>query len=139
MGRLYRVFGTTADVGVTSIGRDLKEAFENQAAGMFSVMVDLRTVAAVQSFSVKATGHDNESLLASFLEELLYIFDTKQVFLKEFQITRLDGHMLAAEAKGEGIDSQRHIIKTPIKAVTYHMLKVEVSPEKVSTTVVYDI
>ncbi len=133
------MFGTTADVGVTSRGRDLREAFENQAAGMFSVMVDLRTVAAVQSFRVKASGHDNESLLASFLEELLYLFDTKQVFLKEFQITGLNGFTLTAEAKGEDMDPQRHIIKTPIKAVTYHMLKVEDSPGTVRTTVVYDI
>jgi SHS2 domain-containing protein len=139
MGHRYRVFGTTADVGVTSRGRDLKEAFENQAAGMFSVMVDLRTVAKEQYYVVTASGHDNESLLASFLEELLYLFDTKHVFLKEFRITRLDGHTLDAEARGEAIDPQRHTIKTPIKAVTYHMLKVEDSPETVSTTVVYDI
>ena len=139
MGRRYRVFGTTADVGVVSRGQDIKEAFENQAAGMFSVMVDLRTVATGLSFSVKASGHDNESLLASFLEELLYLFDTKNVFLKEFRITKFDSHTLTAEAKGEDIDPQRHIIKTMVKAVTYHMLKVDVSPGIVRTTVVYDI
>jgi len=139
MVQRYRIFGTTADVGVVSRGRDLKEAFENQAAGMFSVMVDLRTVTAEQSFNVKASGHDEESLLASFLEELLYIFDTKHFFLKEFRITRFEGYTLSAEAKGEGIDPQSHIIKTPVKAVTYHMLKVDVSPGMVRTTVVYDI
>lgn len=139
MRRRYRMFGTTADVGVESRGRDLKEAFENQAAGMFAVMVDMRAVRAVKSFQVEATGHDNESLLASFLEELLFISDTKQVFLREFRITGLDGHTLSAEAKGEDIDPHRHIIKTPIKAVTYHMLEVDVSPGMVSTTVVYDI
>lgn len=139
MRRRYRIFGTTADVGVKSRGSDLKEAFENQAAGMFAVMVDLRAVRAVRSFHVEAAGHDNESLLASFIEELLFISDTKQVFLKEFRITKLDGHRLSAEAKGEDIDPLRHIIKTPVKAVTYHMLKVDVSPGMVSTTVVYDI
>ena len=139
MGHRYRIFGTTADVGVVSRGRDLQEAFENQAAGMFSVMVDLRTVTTGRSFKVKAVGHDNESLLASFLEELLFIYDTKQVFLKQFRITRLDGHTLTAEAKGEDINPRRHIIKTPVKAVTYHMLNVEVLPGTVKTTVVYDI
>jgi SHS2 domain-containing protein len=124
---------------VVSKGSNLKEAFENQAAGMFAVMVDMRAVRAVRSFHVEATGHDNESLLASFLEELLFISDTKQVFLKEFRITGLDGHTLSAEAKGEDIDSRRHIMKTPVKAVTYHMLEVDVSPGMVSTTVVYDI
>lgn len=139
MEKRYRIFGTTADVGVKSSGRNMKEAFENQATGMFSIMVDLRTVTAGPSFNVKASGHDNESLLASFLEELLYISDTKQVFLKEFRITKLDGRTLSAEAKGEDIDPRRHIIKTQVKAVTYHMLKVDVSPGMVSTTVVYDI
>ena len=139
MGRRYRIFGTTADVGVVSSGIDLKEAFENQAAGMFSIMVDLRTVTARQSFKVKAAGHDNESLLASFLEELLYIFDTKQVFLREFRIEKISGRNLTAQALGETIDPKTHTIKTLIKAVTYHMLKVDTSRETVRTTVVYDI
>ena len=139
MGKRYRVFGTTADVGVKSIGRDLKEAFENQAAGMFAVMADLRAVKTTQSFRVAASGHDNESLLVSFLNELLFIFDTEHVFLKEFRITGLDGHNLTAEAKGEEIDPARHIIKTPVKAVTYHKLSVDDSPGMASTTVVYDI
>src|SRR5512143_1208566 len=96
----YTLFGTTADVGVRSYGRDMKEAFENQAAGMFAVMVDMRGVRPRLSFTVEAAGVDEARLLASFLEELLYLYETHGVFLKEFFITSLKTGRLKARALG---------------------------------------
>lgn len=139
--RRYRRFGTTADVGVVSRGEDLREAFEAQAAGMFSIMVDIRGVRSEKAFSVEIDtgGGDEVELLAAWLEELLYISDVNRVYLKSFAITSLGGGRLGADVLGEGIDPSRHILKTPVKAVTYHGMKVERTPSGVTTTVVYDI
>jgi len=139
MPKRYRLFGTTADVGVTSRGRDMKEAFENQAAGMFSIMADLRTMKAVEEYVVEAEGSDNETLLVAWLNELLFIYSTKNMFLKKFEITRLDGFRLKSRVWGEEADPSRHVVKTEVKAVTYHMLLVSETPEGVETRVVYDI
>jgi protein archease len=139
MARRYEVFGTTADVGVKSFGDTLGEAFETQAEGMFDVMAELASVQAKEEFSVEADGNDDELLLVSFLNELLFLFDAKHILLKEFHVTETGGGKLKASVKGEEIDLTRHVIKTPIKAVTYHMLKVERTPEGFKTTVVYDI
>jgi SHS2 domain-containing protein len=140
MGK-YKLFGTTADVGVRSEGPGIKEAFEAQAAGMFSIMVDMRGVRAVDSFeiSVGSEGGGYVELLAAWLEELLYISDVRQVFLREFEITKVEAGRLAATVKGEEIDPSRHVMKTPVKAVTYHKMKVERTGTGVKTTVVYDI
>jgi SHS2 domain-containing protein len=139
MARRYEIFGTTADVGVTSYGSTLPEAFEAQAQGMFGVMAETTSVQANEEFKVEADGSDDELLLADFLNELLFLFDAKRVLLREFHVTEAGGGKLKATVRGEEIDLARHVIKTPIKAVTYHMLKVERTPEGYRTTVVYDI
>ena len=139
MSRRYTLFGTTADVGVRSRGRNLGEAFENQAAGMFSIMADMRGVRARMNFSVEAEGTDEARLLASFLEELLFLYDTRGVFLKEFRITSLGKGRLTATVGGEEIDPARHVLKTQVKAVTHHLLEVNKTPDGVVTKVVYDI
>lgn len=135
----FVIFGTTADVGVESWGRDLKEAFEKQAEGMFAVMVEAETVRARETFIISGEGDDDERLLASFLEELLFVFDAKRVFLKEFRIISIGGGKIRAEARGEEIDQSRHVVLTPIKAVTYHMLEVKKTDKGCKTRVVYDI
>ena len=139
MSRRYEIFGTTADVGVESHGSTLPEAFEAQSQGMFDVMAELDRVQAKEAFTVEADGSDDEVLLVAFLNELLFLFDAKRVLLKEFHVTETGGGKLKATVRGEEIDLTRHVIKTPIKAVTYHMLKVERTPEGYKTTVVYDI
>ena len=135
----YVLFGTTADVGCRSHGRDLKEAFENQAAGMFAIMADMRGVRPRLSFTVEAAGLDDARLLASFLEELLFLNDTRGVFLRDFRIESLGKGRLKATVRGEEIDPSRHVLKTQVKAVTHHLLEVRKTPKGVVTKVVYDI
>ena len=135
----FKLFGTTADVGVESAGKDLKEAFEEQAAGMFSIMTDLEAVEPRLSFDVEATGNDLESLLVAWLNELLFIYDVKKVFLRSFEIKSFEEGRLKAGVRGEEIDPARHPLKTEVKAVTYHMLDVRQSDGGYVTRVVYDI
>ena len=135
----FNLFGTTADVGVESAGKDLKEAFEEQAAGMFSIMTDLESVEPRLSFDVEATGNDLGSLLVAWLNELLFIYDAKKIFLRSFEIISFEEGRLKAEVKGEEIDPSRHPLKTEVKAVTYHMLEVRQADGGYVTRVVYDI
>ena len=135
----FKLFGTTADVGVESAGKDLKQAFEEQAAGMFSIMTDLESVEPKISFDVEATGNDLESLLVAWLNELLFIYDAKKVFLGSFDIKSFEEGRVKAEVRGEEIDPARHPLKTEVKAVTYHMLEVRQSDGGYATRVVYDI
>ncbi len=104
MSKRYEIFGTTADVGVTSHGSTLPEAFEAQAHGMFDVMAELDRVQAKEEFTVEADGADDELLLVAFLNELLFLFDAKRVLLKEFHITETGGGKLKAVVRGEAID-----------------------------------
>ncbi len=139
VAKRYKIFGTTADVGVESWGDSLSEAFEAQAEGMFDVIAELPGVRPAEDFEIEAEGDDDETLLVAFLNELLFLFDAGGVLFREFKVSEIRGGRLKAAARGEKIDTSRHVIKTPVKAVTYHMIKVEKTKKGYRTKVVYDI
>lgn len=58
-------------------GDTLKEAFEQCAMAMFGYMTDLDRVQIAQVHHVEAEGHDLESLLFHFLDELLFMFSAE--------------------------------------------------------------
>ncbi|MDI6821910.1 MAG: archease [Actinomycetota bacterium] len=122
----FEVLDHTADIGLKAYGTTLKEAFENAAMGMFSIMTDLDKVQPKETFEVDITAEDRETLLVEWLNELLYLFDAERVLFSRFEITDWDErYFLKATLQGERIDLDRHDIEIQIKACTYHMLKVE--------------
>lgn len=58
-------------------GDTLEEAFEQCAVAMFGYMTDLEWVQMTQVYNVDAEGHDMESLLFHFLDELLFMFSAE--------------------------------------------------------------
>ena len=74
------------------------------------------------TFSVEADERDD--LLYDWLDELLFLFDTKHVLLCQFDVRVKDGG-LAATVRGEAVDPDRHRLDMEVKAITYHELKVE--------------
>jgi SHS2 domain-containing protein len=129
----YRFLDHTADVGIQATGADLKEAFSNAAQGMFAWMADLEAVQERQQRQVTAEASDVEGLLAAFLNELNYIFETQRLLFKRVQVLELSPSGPAAESRwrlvacgyGEPVDPARHGLRASVKAATYHMLQVE--------------
>jgi len=132
----YEQLEHTADAFIKAHGSTLEECFENAAYAMFDQIVDVNRVEAKEGVKVEAKGEDLDELLVNFLSELLYIFDTKKLTLSEFKVL-MDGNSLTCDAKGEHLDLRKHSPKTEIKAVTYHMLKIDV--KEPSVTVLFDI
>jgi len=134
-GARYETISHTADVMIRAFGSTLEEAFENAAYGLFDQMADLSNVEPKQLFKMDIEGAEPQQLLVDFLSELLYLFDTELVLLKEFKAS-YDGEVLAVTARGEKIDKKRHVLRKSIKAVSYHMI--EVAPEKGYVQVLFD-
>ncbi|MEM2839070.1 MAG: archease [Thermoplasmata archaeon] len=125
--RRYETVNHTADVMIKAYGNDLETSFANAAYGMFDQLADLSRVEPREKFRIEIEGRDREQLLVDFLSELLYLFDTELVLLKEFDL-KYDGEVLRAEARGERIDKKKHRMKQALKAVSYHAI--DVQPEK---------
>ncbi|MBE0429635.1 MAG: archease [Thermoleophilia bacterium] len=135
----YEVIEHTADVGIRAYGDTEWQAFENAALGMFSLITELSGVNAEIEFPVDVQADDHETLLVDWLNELLYIFESNRVLLSRFEVTELEDSHLKGRAWGEPIDKTRHELKSDIKAVTYHMLKVKKVDDRWQTAVIFDI
>ena len=125
MDKKFEILDHTADTGIIAYGDDLKEAFENTALGMFSLITDITDIEINLSRVININSPDAEDLLISWLNEFIYLFDVENLIFRRFDIIHLEESSLSAVAYGEKVDHSRHEIKTGIKAATYHMLKID--------------
>jgi SHS2 domain-containing protein len=116
---------TTADVAFIAYGKDLNELFANAALAMFEVMINTKQVEKKEEEKVYIEGHDLESLMFNWLNELLYVSDSKNLAFSEFDV-KIDEKSFKLEAvcKGEEINPQKHETRTVVKAATYHQMKI---------------
>ena len=135
----YEVFEHTADIGIIACGKTLEEAFGNAAYGLFDTMVYAERIQPVGVYRVKVTSQSLEDLLVDFLSELLYVFSVEYFVMSEFEVKihRGEDFSLEAVCRGEPYSREKHGIKTEIKAVTYHILKVD--EKKNCVRVLFDI
>jgi SHS2 domain-containing protein len=124
----YRRIAHTGDTGFEIEGQSLPELFREAALGLLDTITDPETVQTSVKREFHIEARDTEQLLVAWLSELLYRFDTEDLLFSEFSIQIRDGTHLKAEAKGEVFDPKRHPIKTEVKGVTYHQLKIEGGP-----------
>ena len=121
----FEIIDHTADIGLVAHGRTLKEAFANAAYGMFTFIAELEEVGENACQEVEVQAEDQESLLVTWLNELLYQFETTRIIFKRFDILNLSQTTLKARIHGEEMDIQRHSLKSGVKAATYHMLQID--------------
>ena len=133
----FKLIEHTADIGLIAYGQDLAEAFSNAAYGLFSIITDLRRVRKVESRIVELQERSPEDLLFSWLNHLIYLFDTEQMLFKSWDVQEFDGLKIKSVCFGEKADPLRHDLKLGVKAATYYMVKVD--PEKNQVQVIFDI
>ena len=131
----YERLEHTADVMVRCTGATLEECFCNAAYALSDQMIDASTVDEKLSFDIDVSGDDDEDRLFSYLSEVLFIIDSESVALGRFTV-RFAGDRVIGKAYGEPLDLKKHRPQTEIKAVTYHMMRID--PSVPELTVVFD-
>ncbi len=129
----------TADTGITARGADLSEAFATAAYAMFTLIADLESVSEDFWLDVEVEADDEESLLVTWLNELLYLADVNSAIFKRFDISSTGECMLRATACGERYDVDRHQLLGQVKAATYHQVGVKHKDGEVEATVILDV
>lgn len=137
--RRYKLLDHTADIGIIAYGRDLPEVFVNAAYAMFDIITDIGRVAERDEVDLCISADDVEELLVAWLDELLYRCETEGLLFRRFVIDDMNDRSLRATAFGEKMDHTRHEIRTEIKSVTYHQLKVERTDGEWRAQVIFDI
>lgn len=126
----FEILEHTADIGIAAYGKTKREVFINAARGMFEIIAG-RTKNLKENFydKIKLEADNLEGLLFAWLNELLYISETKLVILNKFEIKDLSNNKIGAEVKGTKINRFNCKIKKEIKAVTYYRLEIKKDEE----------
>jgi SHS2 domain-containing protein len=126
---MHELFEHTADLGLRIRAGDLPGLFADAGRALFSAIVeDLDSVRPAREVQLNIEAELLDELLRDWLAELLYRFHAEHMLFSQFDVA-LEGTVLAATARGEPIDTDRHRIEGELKAVTYHRLKVEQEPD----------
>ncbi|HPC85286.1 MAG TPA: archease [Smithellaceae bacterium] len=142
--KTYELFDHTADLGLEIYGRTKKELFANAALALFDMMIqDARPPTKrggrerVKTRTVQ--GADVADLLVNFLRELLYWFNGLGWVLNRGSILMCGNKKLVAQCVVEPYNPKRHMVKTEIKAVTYHGLSVQKIKSGWKARVIFDV
>lgn len=126
-------------MGIRAFGANVAEVFENCALGMMSLILDPDSVRPTGRVELMAEGRDRESLLVSWLAEILFRVETGEWAFREFEVVELTGLRVRGWGLGEPLDFSRHAVKTEIKAPTYHMLEIKEEPGRWTAQVIFDV
>ena len=134
--------GPSSDATIEAWGETLAELCEAAWRAALEVMLaDVAQLEHETSVEIELSAPDAEQLLFQLLEELLFYKDAENllVSLERPEIrTDEDGYRLQGRAFGARIDSERHLLGTDVKAVTFHQFRVEERDEGWFTRVVLD-
>jgi SHS2 domain-containing protein len=137
----YTFFDHTADIGVEVKGRTAKVLFVNAVESLFDVMIENKTggKSAKQHKEITVEGTDVVDLLINFLREILYLFNGEKFITVHCEIIQFANKELQVRLTGESFNSNKHLIKTEIKAVTYSGLTVEKVKAGWRARIIFDV
>ncbi len=133
----YYLFDHTADLGIEIYSKSPNGVFELLGKALFSEIIE-GEIRVEKSYDVKISGNSKEELLVKFVNELLYLFEVKELIFSEFSC-ELREDILFCRCYGERFDPNRHIQKREIKAATYHKIFFGKKGEMWNAKIIFDI
>jgi protein archease len=135
----YPPGGPPADLLVEGKGNTLGEAVANVALGMLNAITPLEGISEREIYTFSAEGTDLQSLILNLLDEILFLNDSEGITAKSLNV-KIDEEKFRASAvgRGERFSAKTHETGIAVKAVTYHMMKIERTAEGYRVLVVFD-
>lgn len=100
----FEILDISGDVGIRAFGKDIREAFVHAGIGMFSLITDLDTIEEEKTIDVTLESDSLDGLLVSWLNELIFHFDTYGFIGKKITITDI-----TPSPSSERVDSDFHL------------------------------
>lgn len=138
----YEFTSHTADVAVELRAVSREALFADALVAFTDTVTDPAAVAPEEAHDLSAEAEDLESLMVEWLGELVYRFEVDGLLFRdaEVRLEEAGGRFrLAARARGEPYDTDRHPLEVQVKGVTYHELRVEKADDGWVGRVVFDI
>ncbi|HMK76245.1 MAG TPA: archease [Thermodesulfobacteriota bacterium] len=135
----FEILDHTADIGVIVYGENLGALFANAGKAFFHLITDLRKVRTWIEKRIDIGGESLDRLMVDWLSELLYLHDVEGLLFKRFRVESVGKDGLKAIAKGEPFQEGVHVVKTQVKAVTYHQIEVRQEKGHWRAQIIFDL
>ena len=135
----YTLLDHTADIGIEVYGKDFSSLLENTAKALFSIITDISKVRPKSQSRIELHQNKEEEMMRSWLEQLLYQFNTSDMLFSQFKINISNRDHLTAQIWGEIFNDQHHLIHTEIKGITYHNFEVSESENGWFARIIFDV
>jgi SHS2 domain-containing protein len=138
----YKLLDHTADIRLLVCGKTRKELFANAVTAMYDVMLDVSDhdeFRPLEEKTVEINGNDLEDTLINFIRETLYLFNGQGWLVVGCTPLALTSKSIVARLKCEPYNRHKATVKTEIKAVTYHGLKVSKTSKSWQARLVFDV
>lgn len=129
-------FDHTADVGIRVAAPNLPELFRRAGLGAIWMAVGQVPSQLSETRTLRLEAGDLESLLRSWMRELLYWQEVEGFAAAEIEVLAVDATRL--EARVDGGAAPDHPVRE-IKGVTWHGLVVEEAPGACRAQVIFDV
>ena len=135
---VYRFIDHTADLGIVVRGEDPKRLFKNAALALVDIVVSPTSERAQARRMIDLTGDDWPDLMVNWLREILYLWNGEAYLVNDVHMMDLSEKRLRAEVALEAYQADIHTIKTEVKAVTYHQIKVGPTNGEWEARIIFD-
>ncbi len=141
----HRPLDHTADAGVEIDAPSREALFAEAAIALADTLTPVAGVGCAIERVLELEAANDELLLVDFLNEILFLFETEGLVFAG-AVVRLEGGgessspvRLRATLRGEEYDEGKHPLRSLIKAVTYHGLRVRRDGERYTGRVLFDL
>lgn len=119
----YEILHHTADTGIEAIAPSLEELISEMATGMFALMADPGDAETRGGFEIGVSSPTVADLVVDALADLLFRAEVDEIIPADIRV-RSKG-LNDVVITGRTVDlADAEVVGPPIKAVTYHRLKV---------------
>ena len=123
----FEILEHTADIGLRAAGDGPEEVFE-QATKALAHIIGIWAPGPGYSVEIELEGEDSGGLLVDWLSEILFLHDTRDAFIAGVRVDEATGRTVRGRivltARGG-----REAEGVQVKAITYHQLRVEPTPD----------
>lgn len=120
----HRLFDFSSDVGVEGDGPSVAEALTELGRALAQVLTDDSRILRAETHPIDVSADkDLAGVAVTFLNELIYLFDTDQFLLADANLrvdAGPDGIRVRGTLLGERLDPSKHRSGRGVKAATYH-------------------
>lgn len=135
----FEILEHTADVGIKAEAVDLPEVFRQATLGLLDIIGTWTPGGDGEPVEIDLEAHDVGALLVDWLQEVLYVHDSRDASVTSIEMSEVTPRRARGVLGIAPRDEATYEGGTQVKAITYHRLAVEQTPDGWSATVYVDV